>query len=701
MRKMFMKMKKNFGYIALIFILLLVQAYCDLSLPEYTSKIVDTGIQQKGIEDAVPSTIRKDALASLLLLTSPEDSAVITDSFSEDGDIFRLNEISEADRTDLNKIMARAEMIRLVLSQSKVDMAAVPEAQLNAIIKEAESKIDAYPEAMITQGAVAFVQKEYEAQNIDVDAMQSSYIAQAGIKMLGMSAIALLCAISVAFISSRIAAELGKDLRNQVYRKVLGFSSNEMNKFSTASLITRSTNDIQQVQLVMTLMFRIILYAPILAVGGIIKVSTTGAYLRWILALGVGLLLTLISVLFASVMPRFKRLQTLIDRINRTAREILTGIPVIRAFTTEAHEQERFENANRDLTKTNLFVNRAMAMLMPTMFLIMNSISVLIVYSGAHGIDAGKLQVGDMMAFIQYAMQIIISFLMISAIAVFMPRASVSAKRISEVLETSPIISSPQNPSETDPSVKGSIEFKNVTFSYPGAEAPVLHDISFKAAQGETVAFIGSTGSGKSTIMNLIPRFYDATAGEILIDGKDVKTLDLKDLRSRIGFVPQKSVLFSGTISSNIRYGRGDASDEDVMHAASIAQASEFIGEKEDGINAHIAQGGSNVSGGQKQRLAIARAIARKPEFYIFDDSFSALDFKTDAALRKALRKEMSSATTLIVAQRISTVMGADKIIVLDEGRIVGTGSHDELMKSCSVYMQIAKSQLSQEELDI
>ena len=517
--------------------------------------------------------------------------------------------------------------------------------------------------------------------------------------MLGLALLGMSAAILVTFLSCRLAAGLGRNLRNSVYRKVISFSGAEMNQFSTASLITRSTNDITQVQMVFTMLFRIVLYAPILGVGGVMKVFQTDASMTWILALAVILILLLVGILFKVAMPRFTKLQTLIDKLNLVTREILTGIPVIRAFSTEKHEEERFEEANRNLTKTNLFVNRCMTFMMPTMMLIMNGITVLIVYNGAHAIDAGTMQVGNMMAFMQYAMQIIMSFLMITMMSIMIPRANVAAKRIQEVLDTSVSIDDPKEPKRSEDSVKGLVEFDHVSFAYPGAEEKVLDDITFTARKGETVAFIGSTGSGKSTLINLIPRFFDVTSGSVRVDGVDVRDMSLKELRGKLGYVPQKGVLFSGTIDSNLRYGKEDATQEQVKHAAEIAQAWDFISEKQDGLESPIAQGGTNVSGGQKQRLSIARAIAKEPEIYIFDDSFSALDYKTDVILRRALKKETKDATTLIVAQRISTILHADRIIVLDEGAVAGQGSHKELLKTCDVYKQIAMSQLSEEEL--
>lgn len=700
MIKMFQYLKKSAGYILVIFILLFIQANSDLALPSYTSKIVDVGIQQKGIEDAVPDKIRKESLDSLFLLMNSKEQEKVMDAYSLKGDMYELKKIDKSTRDDINIPLGEAMLMAVGIQEQGIDVSSVPEEQQEQMLSQAKEKVGEMPSSIVTQAATGFIQQEYKAQGQDVDKIQTRYVLNAGLKMLGLAAIAMAAAISVTFLSSRVAAGLGRDLRSNVYKKVISFSSSEMNRFSTASLITRSTNDIQQVQMFMTMLFRIVLYAPILGIGGLIKVLNTESSMTWILAVGVGAILVVILVLFTVAMPRFKKLQTLIDRINMVTREILTGIPVIRAFSAEKHEEERFEEANTNLTRTNLFVNRCMTFMMPVMMLIMNSLTVLIIYSGAHGIDAGKLQVGDMMAFIQYAMQIIMSFLMISMVSVIMPRASVSANRIHEVLDMEPEIQNPVQPVRPEESRRGEVTFEHVTFAYPGAEEEVLSDISFTAQKGETVAFIGSTGSGKSTLVNLIPRFYDVTGGSIAIDGVDIRNMDLKDLRDRIGYVPQKGVLFSGTIDSNLRYGKDDASKEEVEKAAEVAQAAEFIYNKEEGIDAPIAQGGTNVSGGQKQRLSIARAIVKNPEVYIFDDSFSALDYKTDATLRKALKAYTADATTLIVAQRISTILRADQIIVLDDGKVAGKGTHRELLESCEVYQQIARSQLSEEELE-
>ena len=517
--------------------------------------------------------------------------------------------------------------------------------------------------------------------------------------MLLVALLAMVASVLVTFFSARVAAVVAHDLRNDVYRKVIGFNSHEFNQFSTASLITRSTNDIQQIQMLLAMGFRLVLYSPILGIGGVLKVVKTDVSMSWIIVLAVVLIMIVIGVLFKVAMPRFTKLQELIDRLNLVTREQLTGIMVTRAFSAEAHEEERFEEANQNLTKTNLFVNRCMTFMMPIMMVIMNGISVLIVYKGSYAIDGGNMQVGDLMAFIQYAMQIIMSFLMIAMMSIIIPRANVAAKRIYEVLSTEPTIHDPEHPKQPEANEKGTVEFSHVSFAYPEADEKVLDDISFRAEKGQTVAFIGSTGSGKSTLINLIPRFYDVTAGSVKVDGVDVREMAKKDLCDRLGYVPQKSTLFSGTIASNIRYGAPDATDEDVKRAAAIAQATEFIEEKEGTYESPIAQGGTNVSGGQKQRLSIARAIAKKPEILIFDDSFSALDYKTDVTLRRELKKQTADTTTLIVAQRISTILHADQIIVLDDGKIAGKGTHKELMENCEVYRQIAKSQLSEKEL--
>lgn len=719
MIKLMKYLKKSAGYVILIIALLFLQAYCDLSLPDYTSKIVNVGIQQSGIEDSVPEKIRQTSMDSLQLFMDDDDKETVDSFYEEDGDNLVLkDDITSDERDELNSIFGKPMMIVSSLSSGSEEVTAMlsqmglpegtdpmqaiammPKEALDAMTAQISEKIDSMQDSIITQAGVSYVKSEYQAMGEDVDAIQMHYIKVSGVKMLGMALITMLCAISVVFLSSRVAAALGHDLRNAVYRKVITFSSREYHKFSTASLITRCTNDIQQVQQVMAMLFRIVLYAPILGIGGVIRVLNTDSSMTWILGLAVGLILVVIIVLFQVAMPKFTALQTLVDKLNLVTREILTGIPVIRAFSREKHEEERFEEANERLTKTNLFVNRCMTFMMPTMMLIMNGVSVLIIYSGSYAVDNGTMQVGNVMAFIQYAMQIIMSFLMITAMSIMLPRANVAALRINDVLKTKVSVTDPENPVQPAENIKGTVEFDHVSFAYPEAGENVLTDISFKAEKGETIAIIGSTGSGKSTLVNLIPRFYDVTEGRVLVDGIDVRDMTQKDVRSRLGYVPQKGVLFSGTIDSNIRYGKTDISETEVKEAAEVAQATEFIETKPEKYTSPIAQGGTNVSGGQKQRLSIARAIAKKPEIFIFDDSFSALDFKTDSTLRKALKAHTKDATTIIVAQRISTILNADKIIVLDDGHMAGIGSHKELMKNCEVYRQIAMSQLSEEEL--
>ncbi|MDK2788651.1 MAG: ATP-binding cassette, subfamily multidrug efflux pump, partial [Epulopiscium sp.] len=567
----------------------------------------------------------------------------------------------------------------------------LPREQIDAIKIKIDEQFKVLPEGIITQSALAYIKSMYEDIGIDMNRIQTNYILYIGGMMLLISLVGMGASIAVGFLSARISSGLGRSLRDKVFNKVTTFSNSEFNDFSTASLITRSTNDIQQVQMFTVMMLRMVFYAPILGVGGVIRALRTNTSMAWIIAVGVMAILTLVIVIFATAMPKFKRMQRLVDNVNRVTREALTGMLVIRAFNTQKVEEKKFDDANIDLTRTNLFVSRIMTVLMPTMMLIMNSVTLLIIWIGAKEIENGTIQVGDMMAFMQYTMQIIMSFLMISMISIILPRASVSAQRISEVLNKEITIKDPENPKEVKKDVKGLLEFKNVSFKYPGAEEYVLQDISFTARPGETTAFIGGTGSGKSTLINLIPRFFDVTEGQILLDGQDIREMKLHDLREKIGYVPQKSILFSGTIESNIKYGKNaDASDEEVQKAIRIAQAKEFILEKEKGLQSEIAQGGANVSGGQKQRLSIARALVKKPEIFIFDDSFSALDFKTDAALRRAMAEEIKDSTLLIVAQRISTIMNAEKIIVLDDGRIVGMGTHKELLKNCEVYRQIA-----------
>ena len=725
MAKLAKYLKRSAGFLVLIVCLLFLQAYCDLELPDYTSKIVNEGIQQKGIEDGVPEKMRAQTADDLKLFLKEEQQELLDVSYTQDGDLYVLKKLTKEERSALGEALMQAEVALAVLSQdgamsemfdgsetpnpaqSSSGSAAsmldtfrmLPEAARAPMLQQMEEKLKAVPEMMTEQYAIQFVSQEYEALGVDLDRQQTGYILRTGGKMLLLALLAMAASVLVTFFSARVAAVVAHDLRNAVYRKVIGFTSEEYNRFSTASLITRSTNDIQQIQMFLAMGMRFILFSPILGLGGVLKVLDSNVSMSWIIALAVIMIMLVITVLFKVAMPRFTKLQTLIDRVNLVTREILSGIMVTRAFSAEKHEEERFEGANRDLTKTNLFVNRCMTFMMPVMMLIMNSVSVLIVYTGAHEIDAGGLQVGDMMAFIQYAMQIIMSFLMITMMSIMIPRANVAGKRISEVLGTTATIHDPEQPKTPQEGVKGVVEFDHVSFAYPDAGEKVLDDISFRAEKGQTVAVIGSTGSGKSTLINLIPRFYDVTAGSVRVDGVDVREMTKKELCGRLGYVPQKSILFSGTIDSNVRYGRTDADEAEVREAAAIAQATEFIEAKDEKYDTQIAQGGTNVSGGQKQRLSIARAIAKKPEILIFDDSFSALDYKTDVQLRRALKEATKDTTTLIVAQRISTILHADQIIVLDEGKIAGRGTHAELMKNCEVYRQIATSQLSEEEL--
>ena len=638
MFKMFHYMKERWYYIVMIVALLFVQAFCDLSLPDYTSKIINVGIQQKGVEDGVPETIREESMDKLLLFLEQEEAEEVLDAYKNKDGIYELQSVTEEEREELNQILGIPELVVTGLADEEAEetkkikeqmelpkeadlfqvFQSMPKEQLQTMTEEMKKELEEMPDSIVTQSAVLFVEQEYEAQDIDMDKLQMEYILMSGVKMLGLAFLAMAAAIAVTFLSARVAAVLGRNLRNSIYRKVISFSGRELNQFSTASLITRSTNDVQQVQMLFTLLFRIVLYAPILGIGGVYKVFQTDASMTWILALAVVVITLFVVLLFRIAMPKFTRLQFLIDELNLVSREILTGVPVVRAFSREKHEEERFEEANARLTKTNLFVNRCMTFMMPVMMLLMNGVTVLIVWNGAHAVNEGSMQVGNMMAFMQYAMQIIMAFLMITMMSIMIPRANVAAKRINEVMETQVSIQDSQEVQSVQEDKKGQIVFEHVSFAYPGADEKTLHDIDFTARKGETVAFIGSTGSGKSTLVNLIPRFFDVTEGRILVDGVDIRHLKLHDLRERIGYVPQKAVLFSGTIDSNIRYGKEEATEAEVKKAAKIAQAWEFIEEKEEGVDSAIAQGGTNVSGGQKQRLSIARAIAKEPEIYIF-----------------------------------------------------------------------------------
>lgn len=705
-------MKKLFGFlkpyalqVVVIICVLMVQAYCDLSLPAYTSDIVNVGIQQSGIDEKVPEALAGEDLNLILAFVPEEDRAEVADAYEEssdsydyEGTVMALKEQVKEDDSQLEELsdqMGLPMVMAMAAEESGINMNGA-----EGMTGEGSGQMEDLPDSMVEQAVAAYIQSAYEKIGIDVGDISSRYILATGGKMLLLAGLGMAASILVGLMASRVGAGLGRSLRERVFRKVVGFSNGEFDKFSTASLITRSTNDIQQIQLLTVMILRMVLYAPIMAIGGIWNVFHTNVDMSWIIALAVVLIFLLVAVLFAVVMPKFRILQNLVDRLNLVSREILTGLSVIRAFGTEKHEEERFDDANKDLTRANLFVNRAMTFMMPTMMLIMNGISVLIVWVGGHSIDEGTMQVGDMMAFIQYTMQIIMAFLMICMISVMLPRAAVSAERVDGVLESHTLINDPGDPEKLPEESKGQVVFDHVSFRYPGAEEDVLEDISFTAEPGQTTAIIGSTGCGKSTLVNLIPRFYDVTEGSIRLDGHDIRSLTQHDLREKLGYVPQKGVLFSGDIASNILFGNPDGTDEEMEEAARIAQATEFIEAKKRQYHSHIAQGGSNVSGGQKQRLSIARAIAKHPAVYIFDDSFSALDYKTDVALRGALKEKTEDSTVIIVAQRISTIMHAEQILVLDDGKIVGKGTHKELLRDCPEYYQIASSQLSEKELE-
>lgn len=733
MGKLFKFMKPYAATILMIVVFLVLQAYCDLSLPGYTSDIVNVGIQQGGIDTAIPEQISVEDMDRLFLFVSEQDQKTVLDAYERDTDTYESEAyvlkdgiLKDEKRTDkIGAILSKPMMLVTVFSSDSEEtkemtdamfaslpkemlsedmtvfdvLGMMPEEQRAQMVTQIGEKVDEMPETMLEQAATIYLKEAYKNLGMDTDKIQTGYMLRTGGKMLALAAVGMIVSMIVGFLASKVGASTGRDLRGKVFRKVVEFSNGEFDKFSTASLITRSTNDIQQIQMLTVMILRMVLYAPIMGMGGVFKVFHTNVSMSWIIGLAVVLIAMVVMVLFVVAMPKFKILQNLVDRLNLVTREILTGLPVIRAFSTEEHEEERFDQANKDLTKTNLFVNRAMTFMMPTMMLIMNAISILIVWVGANGINDGQMQVGDMMAFIQYTMQIIMAFLMICMISIMLPRAAVSATRVDEVLTSTTLINDPKQPKHLKEG-KGMVEFNHVSFRYPGAEEDVLHDISFTAKPGETTAIIGSTGSGKSTMVNLIPRFYDVTEGKITIDGEDIRNVTQHELRDQLGYVPQKGVLFSGTIASNILYGNPDGSEETMMEAAKVAQAAEFIEEKPKCYDSRISQGGGNVSGGQKQRLSIARAIAKDPKIFIFDDSFSALDYKTDVTLRKALKEHTVNSTVIIVAQRISTILHADQIIVLDEGKIAGIGTHKELLKNCDVYYQIAASQLSEKELE-
>lgn len=741
-----------------IVLILVVQAYCDLSLPAYTSDIVNVGIQQGGIEDEVPRQIATEEMEKLLLFVSEDDQQTVMDAYTEDNTSYKKeayvlkDSVAEEENTmeNLKDILQIPMMmtsgiesgsdttkqmedkLKEQMSQgmaqsmpqgadrtmpegeSQAESQAVslddmsmfdllkmlPVEQRATMVEKIEEQMSEMSDTILDQASVSFCRSAYKDLGMDMDQTQIHYLLKTGGQMAALALLGMAASIMVAFLASRVGASAGRDLRSGVFHKVVGFSNNEFNHFSTASLITRSTNDIQQIQMLIVMLLRMVLYAPILAIGGVLQVMKTNVSMSWIIGLAVIIIAFVVLLLFLVVMPKFKVLQNLVDKLNLVTREILTGLPVIRAFSTEKHEEERFDDANRTLTKTNLFVNRAMTFMMPVMMLVMNGVSVLIVWTGAHGISDGQMQVGDMMAFIQYTMQIIMGFLMLCMISIMLPRAAVAADRVEEVLKSETMIHDPKQEKHFPEDGKGVLTFNHVSFRYPGADEDVLEDITFTAKPGETTAIIGSTGSGKSTLVNLIPRFYDVTSGDITLDGVDIREVKQHELREKLGYVPQKGVLFSGDIASNIMFGNSHGSDDEMIEAAEIAQATEFIDTKPEKYKSPISQGGSNVSGGQKQRLSIARAIAKHPQVFIFDDSFSALDYKTDVTLRRALAEKTSGSTVLIVAQRISTILHAEQIIVLDEGKVAGKGTHAELLKNCPVYREIAESQLSRKELE-
>ncbi len=779
MLKVLKNLKESWVLVLSIIILLCIQASADLKLPDFTSEIVNVGIQQSGIENTSPQVIRKSSLDNVMYFTEADDE--IMDKYEllekneenireypllESEDIYVLKNISSDELNELNKNLEKPLMILNLLQNEEVQkqikesmkqmltaqnsevissevtqngiennqiatgianneainsnimtsdrmayfletgnlidiIKMLPSEVTSQIIEQIDSKTSAMSDTIADQSAKEFVKTEYEAIGLDTTKISNGYIMKTGLKMLGVALVSMASAILIMLFSSKVAAKLGKTLREKVFKKSLSFSDTEFKEFSAASLITRNTNDIQRIQDLLAMLFRVVVYAPIMAIGGFIAVVTSSNFsMAWIIGLAILLILIVVGTLFATTMPKFKLMQTLIDKLNQVSREILKGIPVIRAFNTQKREEKRFDLANQDLMKNSIFVNKVMSLMMPLMMFIMQSIMILIIWVGGHNINEGVMQVGNMMAFLQYTMHIVMSFLFISMISIILPRASVSANRINEVLETEPsIVDKPKDKqAKFDENKKGLVEFKNVSFKYPDAETELLADITFTAKPGETTAIIGSTGSGKSTLINLIPRFYDVTSGEILVDGANVKDVPQKELRKKIGFVPQKGMLFSGTIESNIKYGK-NISNEEMEKAADIAQAVEFINTKENKYKSEIAQGGDNVSGGQKQRLSIARALAIDPEIFVFDDSFSALDLKTDRNLREALKEKTVGKTVIIVAQRVSTILNAEQIIVLEEGKIVGKGTHEELLENCETYKQIATSQLSEEEL--
>lgn len=711
MLKIFSYLKNSKAMVFTIILLLVIQAGCDLSLPQYTSDIVDVGIQQGGIEQATPEKMRKETYENMCLFMTEEEIEQIEPYYSEDEEgNYVLNTKDKDILDEMDSVLGMPMLIIASIEESgemdinqirqAVDAGMISRKEMVAKRDEVEASFGDMSESIIQQKAILLVKEEYEALGMNLDDIQMGYLKTKGIQMVGLAVLMMGASILVSLFAAKVAAGVGRDLRKRVFNKVVSFSNAEMDKFSTASLITRSTNDIQQVQMVEVMLLRMIFYAPIIGIGGIFKVLNTKTGMSWIIVVAVVAIMALVLVLMSLAMPKFKKMQDLVDRLNLVSREILTGIPVIRAFSREKHEEQRFDVANTNLMQTQLFTNRVMTFMMPAMMFIMNGISVLIVWTGAHGINQGNLQVGDMMAFITYTMQIVMAFLMLTMISIMLPRAGVAADRIDEVLKTEPSIHDAEQVRDDElKDARGYVEFRDVCFRYPGASEDALEHISFTAKPGETTAIIGSTGCGKSTMIHLIPRFYDVTGGTIRIDGIDIRELSRNKVRSLLGFVPQKGVLFSGTIESNLKFGGEWITDEAMKTAAEVAQATEFIETKKDMYQSPIAQGGTNVSGGQKQRLSIARAIAKNPKIFLFDDSFSALDYKTDVVLRKALKEKVSDATVIIVAQRISTILHADQIIVLEDGRVAGIGRHEELLESCEAYQEIAKSQLSESEL--
>ena len=705
-----LKYLKGFKIAIISLVLVLgVRVVAELALPTYTSNIVDTGIQQSGIEDAVPSKISEKSLNTLELFMSDGEIKQVTENYTKDGDTYILNNVSDETRMKLNNIFKETMTVVLGAKSNNTDLNQIAQGVQVGIVskdtltdqrKKAISELGNSADMMTKQGGISFVKEEYKQVGINTNEIRTNYLKEVGFMMIIVTLISGIASVISNFIASRVSAKVAYNLREKLYNKVLSFSKEDVDKFSTASLITRSTNDIQQIQNALNMFLFIAFFAPMMAMWGIYKVTQTDTGMTWIIALGVGILAMVLGVITFLVMPKFKIMQKLIDKVNLVTRELLTGISVIRVFGREKHEEKRFDKENVILRDNQLFVNRTMSALMPMIMLIMNGISLLIIWIGGKNIDAGSIQVGDMMAFITYTMQIVMSFLFFTFLMMQLPRAEVAAGRINEVLEA-PVTVVDGNDLQDDKikDVKGTLKFENVSFTFDGADSPVLSNISFEAEAGKTTAIIGSTGSGKSTLLHLIPRYFDATKGQITVDGTNIKDISLSKLRDMLGFVPQKGVLFSGTIASNIKFGDENISDEDMYKAAEIAQALEFIEGKEDKFDSEISQGGSNVSGGQKQRLSIARALAKKPKILLFDDSFSALDYKTDVKLRKTLREKMQDTTTIIVAQRIATILNADKIIVMNEGKVVGIGKHQELLKTCPTYLEIAESQLSEEEL--